>query len=662
MTQNVTLPRFHIHNHYTKDGSIFYFRHWILESGNLSSSLTVLSPLVFVAVYDEVKQESEVHTSEGQEGQGSTIDKNTQESVSPISDECPYLGEYTDVNAHTHDHYCKLCGLNPRNYKDYFEELGDCPYVKALRQLYDPVLETNPTPKSKPNDLKQTTMIEIEDISNLLKALFKVNIDIAHREYFLKIDVPDASNWWYGYTTGDVKPYIVCDSGSQQICYTSSSDNDVVCLDDGNWISFEPTVELKFSNFHSDNQLDEEGNLVCTTKSRDDIPLIVPVNRELSFTSEKNECVQYNDIFYCYDYWKAWKGTHKRVDDEDIDNTEVKKISIPIGDNQNFYEVKPLCLYQNTQLQSPLDVNDFIRHRLSEIERGTKQLRTFTSIVKKYRPVVMPEVRDIFNDCHAASATKYDADVDNNYGVFGWCTIPSKTMVNMEYNEGALYVPSSFDHHNRIGGSNFLQMDNDFKKVYQVWIQKNGYDPDEERVGHLDDNAKNTWAWLYNSRDWTYFAKPFFDVGRNNDVYSNQLDTYGYSEIGYPGTKNSLCPENSNHLNGVVFEKSAEGRSEDLTFLGIASSCRFLATRHHNENNLKVLSERYTGLLSYSQLKELTNKSDFNDVYGSQYTLPNGLSWSDVRLPFLDWVDDYDKTGSYVELTLGKYDPKSSST
>lgn len=435
-----------------------------------------------------------------------------------------------------------------------------------------------------------------------------------------------------------------------------------MCLEDGNWISFEPTVELKFSNFHSDNQLNEEGNLICTTKSRADIPLIVPVNRELSFTSEKNECVQYNDIFYCYDYWKAWKGTHKRVDDEDIANTAVKKISIPIGDNQNFYEVKPLCLYQNTQLQSPLDVNDFIRHRLDDIGRGTKQLRTFTSIVKKYRPVVMPQVRDIFNDCHAASATKYDADVDNNYGVFGWCTIPSKTMVNMEYNEGALYVPSSYDHHNRVGGSNFLQMDNDFKKVYQVWIQKNGYDPDEERVGHLDDNAKNTWAWLYNSRDWTYFAKPFFDVGRNNDVYSNQLDTYGYSEVGYPGTKNSLCPENSNHLNGVVFEKSAEGRSEDLTFLGIASSCRFLATRHHNENNLKVLSERYTGLLSYSQLKELTNKSDFNDVYGTQYTLPNEMSWSDVRLPFLDWVDDYDKTGSYVELTLGKYDPESQST
>jgi hypothetical protein len=148
-----------------------------------------------------------------------------------------------------------------------------------------------------------------------------------------------------------------------------------------------------------------------------------------------------------------------------------------------------------------------------------KKVRTFTSIVKKYRPVTMPEVRDIFNDCHAASPTKYEADIDNNYGVFGWCTIPSKTMVNMEYNEGSLYVPSSYDHHNRVSGSNFLQMDNDFKTVYRKMVQ---YDQGNQLV----DNAKNTWAWLYNTRDWTYFAKPFFDIGRNNEVYSSQLDDF----------------------------------------------------------------------------------------------------------------------------------------
>ena len=42
------------------------------------------------------------------------------------------------------------------------------------------------------------TIIEIEDVTNLLRALFKINIDIAHQEYFLKVDVPEVSNWWYG--------------------------------------------------------------------------------------------------------------------------------------------------------------------------------------------------------------------------------------------------------------------------------------------------------------------------------------------------------------------------------------------------------------------------------------------------------------------------------
>ena len=360
--QNAHLPRFHIHNHYhdEQSGSNFYFRHWVLESGNLSSSLTVLSPLTFVAVYDEVKYLSEPSPSTDPEGQGSSTPPAEQSPVQSAFS-CSHLGEYSDELAHTHDHYCKLCGLDPLNYEDHFEELGDCPYVRILRELYG-----SQTPKKANNDLKQSTMIEIEDISNLLKALFKVNIDIAHREYFLKIDVPEASNWWYGYTTGAVNTQLVCESGSQQICYNQFTDGDVVCVESGNWISFEPMVELKFSNLHSDNQLDEEGNLICTTKSRADIPLIVPVNRELSFDPEKNEVAQFNDLFYCYDYWKSWKGTHKRLSSE---TGGIERTVVSIGDIQAFYEVRPLCLYQNTPLQSPTDVNDFVRHRLGEIDR-----------------------------------------------------------------------------------------------------------------------------------------------------------------------------------------------------------------------------------------------------------------------------------------------------
>ncbi|MBR1947297.1 MAG: hypothetical protein IKA35_04345 [Bacteroidaceae bacterium] len=133
--------------------------------------------------------------------------------------------------------------------------------------------------------------------------------------------------------------------------------------------------------------------------------------------------------------------------------------------------------------------------------------------------------------------------------------------------------------------------------------------------------------------------KPFFDVGRNNEVYSNQLDEFSAE----------LRPENSNHINGVVFEKVASGRADDTSFLGIAQSCQFLARYHHNENNLKVLAERFTNLIPYSKLKQLTSNAEFNDIYGSMYdNLPE-----DFRFPFSDWVDDYNKTSSFIGLTKG---------
>ena len=111
------------------------------------------------------------------------------------------------------------------------------------------------------------TLLEIDDISNLLKALFKINIDIAHREYFLKVDIPEVSDWWYGYRlTSD----IICfesETTSDVVCDENSSN--IVCYEGGigaeKWISFEPTVEFKFSNFHYANQV-ENGKLICTTK------------------------------------------------------------------------------------------------------------------------------------------------------------------------------------------------------------------------------------------------------------------------------------------------------------------------------------------------------------------------------------------------------------
>ena len=255
-------------------------------------------------------------------------------------------------------------------------------------------------------------------------------------------------------------------------------------------------------------------------------------------------------------------------------------------------------------------MNRFIRHRHGCIPReGEYQLKTFMTIVKKYRPVIMPKVTDIFGQCNCAT-TKYQADSNNDYGVFGWCTIPSKTMVNMEYNEQAIIVPSSYDHHNRIGGSNFLQMDSDFvidgtrRCVYEKLSGS-------KDTGSLVDNTKNTWYYLYNTRDWTYFMQPFFNLKRNNEIFGSLRDTY----------RKALWPDSSDHLNGIIFERSNEGRVADTEFLDIALTCQFLAKYHHNENNLKILSERYTNLLDFNKLKELTTavEDEFNSRYGSEY-------------------------------------------
>lgn len=72
--QNRHLPRFHIHNSYTSGDSTFTFRHWLLTSGNLTSSLTVLSNLTFVAVYDETKDVGTVDSTTDEFGQGYVFD------------------------------------------------------------------------------------------------------------------------------------------------------------------------------------------------------------------------------------------------------------------------------------------------------------------------------------------------------------------------------------------------------------------------------------------------------------------------------------------------------------------------------------------------------------------------------------------------------------
>lgn len=93
------------------------------------------------------------------------------------------------------------------------------------------------------------------------------------------------------------------------------------------------------------------------------------------------------------------------------------------------------------------------------------------------------------------------------------------------------------------------------------------------------DSVKNTWYYIYNRRDWTYFLEPFFNIKPNSELYTMIEETYL-----------NFKPSCSDHINGVIFEPSNKGRVDDSEFGNIFRTCDFLARWHHNERNLTFLS------------------------------------------------------------------------
>lgn len=577
IVENTQVPLFHLHDTVMKDGRKLVFRYWKVESGNVSSSLTILSDTVLSAVYDEIEDEKyepyEVDQSE-------IVILTPIEQVAPVESGCQYVSSNVNKDG---EYYCTFSGFTPIDSDNHNRVHADCPLVNALNREHH-----------VDNDFDIVTLIEVSDISNLVKALFKINIDIAHREYYLKVEVQDDVDWWYGYKDGT------------------------------KWVSFEPTVEYKFSNLHALNQI-QDGKLICSVDDKKEQNLsIQPINRELL---DENG-VQYNDVLYYYDYINSLKSINLTVKTDG--ESKLNDVKFNIDDHQNYYAIRRLALYENSPIQSPVDVNGFVKHRLSPIERQSYQVQTYTSIVKKYRPIIVPSVKDIFNDFNNGDfKTKYQVDVDNSYGVFGWCSIPSKTMVNMEYNEKSIIVPSSYDHHNRVGGNNFLQMDSDLHGIYRT-------SDDGVRV---QSTIKESWYYKYNTRDWTYFIKPFFNMQQNVEIWSEMNDMFPDAEI----------PRTSNHINGVVFENSIVGRQNDSTFGAVVDTCSFLARYHHSKMNLELLSEEYTNLIPYTKLRSMTmvdpesEDSEFNSLYGSKYNVPESYRYSPDQ-----WVDDFNKTGAYI--------------
>lgn len=206
--------------------------------------------------------------------------------------------------------FCSLAGLKPRWYKRDFREIAECPFISLLNRS-----------KFQENDFDVLTMIEIEDVRLLVTALLKVNMDIAHREWFLKVDIPEVSDYWYGYN------------------------------EDGRWISFEPTVEYKFCNLHAENQK-RNGKLLCTVSDEEVTRSIVPFNRELM---KDGGCVQYSDLFYYHDYFRMLKNVE------------------PDAWSQKMYSACPLQLRANSEIQSPVRPDQTIASRLKSIPRSHAQ-------------------------------------------------------------------------------------------------------------------------------------------------------------------------------------------------------------------------------------------------------------------------------------------------
>lgn len=147
--------------------------------------------------------------------------------------------------------------------------------------------------------------------------------------------------------------------------------------------------------------------------------------------------------------------------------------------------------------------------------------------------------------------------------------------------------------------------------MYRVFTEKDG-----SIVSSY--NADMSWCYLYNTRDWTYFMSPVFNVSRNHELCENRLLLFN-KHPDHP-----LKPKNSDHINGVIYENSIEdGRNSDSDFGMMVEVCQFLARRHHGEGSLLELASKWGAggnLLSFERIKSLTSDGEeFNAIYGSEY-------------------------------------------
>ena len=182
MLENAPIPNFHIHQEVEKNGKKMVFRYWRLRVGNMTSERNVLSNLLFDAVYDIVNDP--VPMPQMVELASDVIVLgNTSQEHGDDTPRCPYISESPNRDGWS---YCTFNGHSPKSGWPWDE--NQCPFIALLKGN-----KGNDDSSDKKNDIGPTRLIEIGDVTTLVKALFKINMDIADREYVLITRIPENS-------------------------------------------------------------------------------------------------------------------------------------------------------------------------------------------------------------------------------------------------------------------------------------------------------------------------------------------------------------------------------------------------------------------------------------------------------------------------------------
>lgn len=132
VVENQRLVPFHIHQTVDKEEKQYVFRYWKLTSGNVTSSLTIMSDCTFDAVYDEMEEfpPEEVMPEDVPIVIEPWVETRDDGQEHPVCDYYYKPDESNDPDSG----YCTFVGQNPRDYK--WDSESKCPYLKMMLAIW----------------------------------------------------------------------------------------------------------------------------------------------------------------------------------------------------------------------------------------------------------------------------------------------------------------------------------------------------------------------------------------------------------------------------------------------------------------------------------------------------------------------------------------------